>query len=264
MNFRDLFPEGDYRHDIGLRKREASGFFLPENPQLLDERARWLDLEADSCAGIQEGGETMLEETIQLAQNWGIQVSTGDNPRESCVNLGRALEPDFLLLKPDENGEITLFGGCVCFPSNWSFEEKLGKSLNWIHAVVPNLNEELGSRVDRLLRKLQPGFSWERANWGLSRSPELNLHPKRETPKLSADVGIDEVWFRVERQALVTLPDSGGILFGIRLEIWPLADVKADSVGREGLHRALATMPERMAVYKSIAVARQQLLTHLK
>ena len=36
------------------------------------------------------------------------------------------------------------------------------------------------------------------------------------------------VWFRVERQALVALPETGEILFGIRLEVIPLAEVRAD------------------------------------
>jgi hypothetical protein len=69
---------------------------------------------------------------------------------------------------------------------------------------------------------------------------------------------------RVEHQALVALPQSGGILFGIRLANHSLNEVKADSVAAARLMRALETMPEEVAAYKGIASARERLVEMLK
>ncbi|HSP41766.1 MAG TPA: heme-dependent oxidative N-demethylase subunit alpha family protein, partial [Luteolibacter sp.] len=160
----------------------------------------------------------------------------------------------------DDEGVFRLYGGCVCFPSHWDLRQKIGRTMAEIHSPVPGLNETLGRQIDGFLSRIGPGVSWERSNWGLSRSPELNLHPSRDVPRLDAGVGLDEVWFRLEEQSLVALPASGGILFGIRLVIRPMAEIKSDPAARQGMIRALRTMPDAMAAYKGIAPARGRLL----
>ena len=125
---------------------------------------------------------------------------------------------------------------------------------------MPGLNQQLGRQIEGFLDKIRPGISWERANWGLSRSPELNQHPERRLPRLDAAVTLGEVWLRIELQSLVALPRSQGILFGIRLEIHRLAEVKQDVAAAERLCRALATMPDDMARYKNLAAARSTII----
>ena len=182
------------------------------------------------------------------------------SPLARCIELGRKLEPDFLLLKPDAAGVFRLLAGCVCFPSSWSLAEKMGRPLEEVHGVVPGLNTQLSRPIYGFLAKMAPGVSWLRANWGLSRSAELNQHPARKLPRLDASVRADEVWLRVEWQSLVALPANHGVLFGIRIEVFPLAQVKQDRTAAEGLRRALHTMPGEMAAYKGIASARERLV----
>ena len=148
----------------------------------------------------------------------------------------------------------------LCFPSSWRLSEKLGKTIEFIHGVVPELNTNLGPAIHKFLAGLKPGAASLRFNWGLSRSAELNQHPDRSLPRLDGSMSLEEVWLRVEEQALVALPKSHGILFGIRLVNRPLAAIRADQLARARLRRALATMPEPMAVYKGIAPARARLL----
>jgi hypothetical protein len=188
----------------------------------------------------------------------------GQTPLARCIELGRKLEPDFLLLKPDAAGVFRLLAGCVCFPSSWSLEEKMGLPLDEIHGVVPGLNTQLARPISGFLAKMAPGISWLRANWGLSRSAELNNHPSRKLPRLDASVRADEVWLRVEWQSLVALPGNAGVLFGIRIEVFSLAQVKQDAAAAEGLRRALQTMPGEMAAYKGIAPARDRIATFLE
>ena len=186
------------------------------------------------------------------------------NPVQACAWLGGELEPDFLLLRPAAEGGMQLAAGCVCFPSSWGLEEKIGLGMEAIHAVVPGLNSAIGRQIDRFLDRLRPGISWERTNWGLSRSGERNQHPSRNLPRLDESVPLDEVFFRVEHQSLASLPRSGGGLFGIRISTRPLTEVMRVPEVRDGLIRALQTMPEEMAAYKNLARCRESILRFLR
>ena len=273
MSLADLFPDGDYRFQMRFERGKPEDFFKPtaENTTLLSQRRHWLRDTPESCAACLPECELLLNETIELAHRWGIlthatqqRLTQTPSPCERCAAFGEIIEPDFLLLNANAGGEFTLRGGCVCFPSSWSLEEKIGRPLEESHGVVPELNEQIGKQIHTFLGRLTPGTAWLRHNWGLSRSPELNQHPRRALPRLEASARIDEVWLRVEHQALVALPQSEGILFGIRITIHPLAQVKADAAAAERLGRALRTMPEPMAVYKNIAAARPALLQMLE
>jgi hypothetical protein len=173
-------------------------------------------------------------------------------------------EPDLLFLRTVEDSQPELVGGCVCFPSSWRFEEKLGQPLDAIHTPVPTFNAQFENPVKQFLARMKPGISWERINWGLSRTQELNQHPNRRLPRLDASVDLDDVWFRVEYQSLVALPRSNGILFGIRLIIEPLSRLYLDPAFATGLSRALATMPESVATYKGLLSSRQRLIDLLR
>jgi hypothetical protein len=174
-----------------------------------------------------------------------------------------AWEPDFLLLCLGPDAAVRLVGGCVCFPSSWSLEEKIGKPIELVHDVVPGLNSSIGPQIHSFLTKLKPDIAWLRSNWGLSRSPELNQHPSRNLHRLDETVSLEDVWLRIENQALVALPLSKGVLFGIRLDIRPLATVCQNQEFARRLARALRTMPEEMARYKGLDRARARLLTLL-
>jgi Haem-dependent oxidative N-demethylase, alpha subunit-like len=247
-----------------FQRGPVGDFFNPwhEPADVLKQRRHWLRHEPDVHSALLPDGAPLLEEMIEQSRHWfgpPLPCRQAD-PRETLRVIGEALEPDFLLLKPDDTGAMKLVAGCVCFPSSWSLEEKMGRPLDFIHRVVPGLNEQLGQPIAQFLRRMTPDIAWLRANWGLSRSPELNQHPKRALPRLDASVKLDDVWLRVEHQALVALPKTGGVLFGIRVVVHPLAEVKQDAEAARGLRRALETMPEAMAAYKGIAPARGALL----
>ena len=277
-----VLPDEDYQHSFGLKAGSAEKFFAPteRHAELLSQRRRWLQADTARCAALLPGAEPLLEETIALARSLGASVSdaswenirsergtprAGNLPFARCLALGAAWEPDYLLLKPDAvTGRFHLLGGCVCFPSSWRFEEKVGQPLEVIHTPVPHLNEQLASPIHNFLSRLKPGVAWCRANWGLSRSPELNQHPARGLPKLRPPLREEEVWLRVEDQALIALPESRGVLFGIRMTVIPLAEVKRHPAAARGLARALRTMPDAMLDYKSLLAARGELMRLLE
>jgi hypothetical protein len=254
-----LFSPGGFRWRLGLRAGNAESFFAPTAAasDLLAERTYWLAEDSDEYAGLTTNGTPLLAETVELAARWGAVV-----PEESVLSLGHAWEPDFVLLSVGENG-LMVEGGAVCFPTGWSLREKLGRSLFETHGVVPELNVNLAARIETALHKLPPGGAWERDNWGLARDAALNRHPSRNLPQLDATITPGEVWLRVEHQILYKLPQTGGVLFGIRLALTPLAEILADSAASATLSQALVSMPPEAAAYKGLASARPQLLAWL-
>lgn len=263
MNLADLFADEDYRFQMGMRRGSPAEFFQPtaQHDAIVAERQRWLRSEPEKYSALLPEGVAPLEECLSLARAWGTISSNA--ACGGCVQLGETWEPDFLMLKPDAAGKFQLVGGCLCFPSSWSLAEKIGRPLEFIHGPVPGLNAQLGRSIDSFLSRLTPGVAWLRHNWGLSRSPELNQHPSRALPRLDDSVSLAEVWLRVEQQALVALPQSRGVLFGIRVTSHALAEVKRDVTATERLARALRTMPEPMAAYKGIAPARARIMALL-
>ena len=130
---------------------------------------------------------------------------------------------------------------------------------------MPDLNASLGPPIARFLDKIQPGAAWERSNWGLSASPELNQHPSRNTPRLQPPLSLDRVWLRVEDQILTILPHTKALLFGIRIVTCPLSELREqEPPAAAGLRRALETISEDTARYKNIAAARGELIELLR
>ncbi|MCX6955046.1 MAG: DUF3445 domain-containing protein [Verrucomicrobia bacterium] len=244
----DLFPDGDYRHHLTLRRGEPRDFFQPQDPtgRVRAERARWLAAAPARYAALTPEGGPLLEEFAGRCAGWGLAGGAGVD------TLGAALEPDFLLLSRDGEGAFRLRGGALCFPTGWALEEKLGHTLDFIHGVVPGLNTALASPIQQFLSRLRPGIAFLRDNWGLAASDELNLHPARGLPPPAPPAAPDRLWLRVEHQALVALPRSGGVVFGIRIALHRLDTVRRDPAAAAGLRRALVSMPPEMAAYKRL------------
>ena len=256
----ELFPDGGYRFHLTLRRGEPAEFFRPRDAtgRLLAERTMWLEENPSRYAALQPEGEPLLREVAAVAErDWQAgQVAT-------ARQLGERLEPDCLLLSPDPTGAFRLRGGALCFPTGWALEEKLGHTLDFIHGVVPGLNPALGSPIQQFLSKLKPGVAFLRDNWGLTANEELNLHPDRKVPPPALPVALDRLWLRVEHQALVTLPGTGGVLFGIRIALHRMDEVARDPAAGAGLKRALASMPAGMAAYKRLDAVRDAVIALL-
>lgn len=264
-----LFPAGGHEFQMRMRRRSIAEYFRasPRAGSVLNERRRWLREDLARCFAFRPEAEALAVEACELLEAAAAPISTAAapvDPGERFLDVSRRLEPDLALLRPDSAGDFMMVAGAVCFPSSWSLTGKLGRSIAEIHAPVPTLNEQLGPSISQFLRRMTPGIAWCRENWGLSASPELNQHPARALPRLTSDATIEDVWLRVERQALVALPDTGGVLFAIRVEVSPLRQVVVHPGCRAGLRRALETMPEPVSVYKGLGVVRDRLVELLR
>jgi hypothetical protein len=271
MPLSELFPDGDYRFHLTLRRAEPREYFAPQDPGggVLAERSRWLDAEPGRHAALLPGGEPLVEEFAQLVREWGVVAANAPSSLLSSLEhargydllqaLGRALEPDILFLSPDAEGKFRLRAGALCFPTGWALEEKLGHPLDVIHGVVPGLNAALGASIQQFLAKLKPGPVFLRDNWGIAATDELNLHPARAVPPPAPPVALDRLWLRVEHQALLALPRTRGLVFGIRIALHRL-DIVARDPAAPRLRHALATMPPQLLGYKRLDTVRSRII----
>lgn len=253
-----LFPAGDYRFHLGLRHAEPGPFFSPRaGSDLLRERRRWIEEDAERYTRLLPEGAPLLSEFSRQAGAWG------GPPVTNAYELGMLHEPDVLFLSPDREGVFRLWGGALCFPTGWSLAEKLGQPMSVVHGPVPGLNDTLGARIHQFMSRLRPGGACLRDNWGLAATDELNLHPARSVPVPAAPVELSRLWLRVERQALLALQSGRGIVFGIRIELHRL-DTLAGTPAGWLLARSLRSMSSEVAEYKRVAEVRGDLAALLE
>ncbi len=180
--------------------------------------------------------------------------------------LETAFEEDFAVL----DGETgTLPWLCVCTPSHWAPEDKLGLHFDAVHRPVAD-SAALLAASRQLVQMVTAGGRWERFVWTVSPSARYDQHPRRHArapwpPDDDAARFAAQCFMRVERQTF--FPVGAGTrqaVFTIRvmIETLPLA---VDTPARaERLHDSLASMSEAVLAYKGLSAARAPLLAWLK
>jgi dimethylamine monooxygenase subunit A len=249
----ELVPAGEFRFHLGLRRGNPADFFLGRDGSgaLLAERRRWLAAEPARHAVAAPAVDPLVAEFNEIAAGWG-------GPRvDHIMGVGSLYEPDILFLARDSAGHFRFQGGAVCFPTGWAPEEKRGHSIEWIHSAVPGLNPAIGAAIHQFLSKLKPGMVFLRDNWGIAATDELNLHPHRGLPVPLPPFAPDRLWLRVEHQALLALPRSGGVVFGIRIQLYRLDTLTRPALQR--LYHAIGAMPDALAEYKRIQLIKSWL-----
>jgi len=268
VSLESLFSSSAHRWQMGLRRGDDfTEFCCPHaaTGTVLAERAECLSAGPESYAALLPEGVAAFDEMqSRLSVPGHFEPATLESPWDRLLRFGRGYEPDVVWLMSDGAGEYLVAGGVVCFPSSWSLPEKLGQPLSLVHQIVPELNATLGRAISTFLGKLEPGTTWRRENWGLSGDARRNHHPTKPRTPLQPAVTAEGVWIRIEHQRLFKLPETGGIVFGIRLEIVPLTDVLADRQVTLQLARQLQSMPDSIAEYKGLSQARPALISLLQ
>lgn len=259
--FARLFRGDRYRFEFGVRRGSSHWFAPGTDPTVLAERRRWLAQTEFPSAHWTPAAAPVFAEATELFPP--AMRPAGPAGVGAVAEFSAGWEPDFVLLRRHDDDEFRMVGGAVCFASWWAPEQKLGLTVDQIHDPVPTLNADLGARIRTFLNRLPADQLFERENWGLAATPERNLHPLRNQPRLPAEADPDRVWLRVEHQAFRALPHSGGLLFIIHLTVHPLGEVLRESAVRDSFRQMLDSMPDSIADYKGILGARGSLLRSL-
>jgi len=250
-----LFSDKPFEFRFGARPGNAEEFFFDssEHKELIAHRRKIMA----SYPERHVFQEPVAKAAVNELAEWG------GAPSMDCCELALHWEQDFMVLLANSQGKEVFQAGAVCFPSSWRPEEKVGLPVYAIHSPVPSLNERLGEQIDKFLVGIKPGVAWERVNWGLSRSAELNQHPDCEIERMEPPFSLDQVWVRREDQVLFRLPETGALIFGINVLNISVAKIATDEEGRAKLRFAVETMPDEIAEYKNLQKSREYLLALL-
>lgn len=176
-----------------------------------------------------------------------------------------AFEEDFAVL---EGAGGTLPWLCVCVPSHWAPEDKLGLPFAAVHAPVAD-NQALLAAGRQLVQLVTGGERFERFVWTVTPSGRHDQHPRRQPrqpwpPEADPDAFARQCFLRVERQTFFPVPQAPGqAVFTIRVMLQPLPEAAALPASARRLHDALASMSEAVLAYKNLAPARARLLAWL-
>ena len=178
--------------------------------------------------------------------------------------LALAFEQDFAVLDA-ATGRIPWL--CVCLPSHWAPEDKVGRLFAEVHAPVAD-NATLLAASEALARLVTGPERWERFVWTISANPLLQQHPQRSPRHTwAADATPDalaaQAFFRTEHQTFIPLPERRQAVFTIHVESRPLVDVARDAEHARRLHDALASMSPAVLGYRGLTDAQARLLAWL-
>lgn len=179
------------------------------------------------------------------------------NHARTFRELGAAWEPDFVLLRREKLAQV--IGGCVCFPTGRSLDEKQNHPLAFAHAPVPGLNSQLGPSVEQFFTRLKAEECYQRSNWSLTSSSQMNQRPQDSIPEIESNCEASRTFLRVEWQALMSI-DPLRVLFGIRIYHLSLESVLLQREASQLLAENLQTMSEDMLRYKRLSRCRDRII----
>lgn len=257
---------------MGLTRIDPSEWLLPDDARTveLDERAELLATRHDDVYAALDGTEAAAAETLATVLAWerdhapalaGLPVDTSVSPLEAA---GRRTQEDLVLMV--RHGEQHhLDAAVLCFPSHWRLREKIGASATDIHGPVPHYATELASRVDRFLDRLRPEVIVARRNWSVHGDDELHApYPPRDPDPVTVDEVATGLWLRSERQTLRRLPDSGAVLFTIRVQQAPFAAFAEHPAAAGRLAERLAVQPAELTAMNGLTPHRLAVLSWLR
>ena len=204
---------------------------------------------------------TMLRNHL-TGETWDL----ADPPDDPLAIAGRLVAEDLCLVDPTGPAPL-LTAAVLCFPSRWRLAEKIGRPLAEVHEPVPGYAAALARPVDRFMAAIRPGHIALRLNWALVDDPALfqptGKFRAEADPSVTAENAGARLFLRVERQTLRLLPDSGAVLFGIRVHVYPLARIAAQPDPAARLAEAVRALPAETLRYKSVQPFRDALLAYL-
>lgn len=254
--FRMVDEDGEFRWRMGLRRLRDGWLDVTSSDRelLLAEKRRLLRSHYSQVVAMVDGMEEpsleILDAVTSFVGSAGVEVDVCGGDVHPLV-AAALLTVEDLVVMVERDGRLVFGGGVVCFPNRWDLPSKLGKTMGEVHAPVPGLNEQMGSRIDSVLSRLQVGEIFGRNGWGVIDTPEL-FQPVNPLGKTLDGADPAGLFLRVEQETLRRFESQHAILFTIRTRLYPLVDVLADPVLAEDFRKVAVALPPEVAEYKNM------------
>ncbi|MEM8592944.1 MAG: DUF3445 domain-containing protein [Pseudomonadota bacterium] len=179
--------------------------------------------ERDRVLAAHPGSEAAQAEAVRmiaahLREHHGREVRARE-----LRDLAGLIQEDIVILEK-RGGAHVMTAALLCFPASWLLAEKIGRPMAVIHEPVA----EIDTRMDRQIERVFEAVRADRPMW---RYNQLWYHDaalfqprsagdRREKPKGQGD------YLRTERQCLVRMPETGGLIFSIHTYVVAREDVE--------------------------------------
>jgi hypothetical protein len=209
---------------VGLRPLKASAWLYPDTEaHVLPEKRALLVSQRGAVFAETKGSQAAQAEVAAMVGGADFLAAAGMVSDDFCVMEKRG-------------ADWVLSAATLCAPTFWSLAENIGQPVGRLHGPVPDTlgpagAQGLATRIARMFDAVAPGVIMERFNWTVQAGPErftpsqTPLIARAEaTPTAQA---AELLHLRVERQTIQKLPETGAVLFTIRICIDPMAAVFA-------------------------------------
>lgn len=245
------FTSGQYQRFMEHKHICLKG---PEHPVLADDAAlpALLELQSALANHMHTHHSAELNENsidlrcsqarcaVDALTNMSLWVPDDICILQSAKSLGREPQEDYILT-----------AASVLSPSHWRAKEKFLKPLSEIHAQIPGFNKTLTPKVTRFFNHLKAGAPVIRYNWGIQPGNALNWQSETE----ASDLSDTAVFYRNERQTLCRLPESGAVVFFIRIDLCSINELNhyyGDVNAKRLLTEHIAALPDEERIYKGL------------
>ncbi|MEI6700835.1 MAG: DUF3445 domain-containing protein [Actinomycetota bacterium] len=244
-----------WRLTMGLRPLDMNDWleFDQHRDQEIAQKQSLLQHSYDAVAAVEEESHAAQVELAQMIENV-LEIEGLNSDRQSDRELpivwaARHIQEDLCILEHD-GMRWRLTAACVCFPSRWNLQEKIGRTLQEIHGPVPGYDEDLDSPVEDFFNRLSVDRPKWRLNWTVLDTNELHLPSPSARRALELPNDLGDLTFRVERQTLIRLPLTNAVVFTIRNYTAPLHVLGDRPSHLSALKDTLKTVNPEVADYK--------------
>ena len=169
-----------------------------------------------------------------------------------CYTVKEAIlkyQEDFVVWAPDMNGQLSIQMASVCFPSGWDPVSKVNKSFAEIHEPLAD-KQLIMAAADKIATMITQKGPYIRSVWTIANTSNLSQHPLVKKPWTNE--GLENMWYRAERQVTVPLGDCA--IFFIRTYVVPLLTVDTDRI-----KESINSMTDEILTYKDLHYVKEAL-----
>ncbi len=169
-------------------------------------------------------------EGASAAQEAAALVSQAIGQTTDTLLDASSLVSDDLVVMEKRQSQWRCTALTLTAPTFFSIDEAFGQDLSALHGPVPD-GARLAQRIGRVFDGLRPDQILERFNWTLQCGPDRHTPDGAPLRERAACTPFDEaeatIHLRVERQTIRRMPETGAVLFTIRVCLDPLSSIPA-------------------------------------
>jgi len=218
---------GPPRFSVGLRPIDPDCWLFP------DSEAHVLDWKAGLLAWPEQVFRQAPQARDAANEAAALVCAQAGAPEGDLIAAAHLVSDDLVVMTRAGDGRWLTGAIALTAPTFFSVDHAFGRDLTALHGPVPD-GEKLAARIARVFDAVRPGQVLERFNWTLQWG-DARFTPDAAPLRAAAAAAPvsearDHLHVRVERQTIVKLPETGAVLFTIRVCLDPVAALADDEI----------------------------------